>query len=123
MHTKCWIQELKNERIRDINVWLESCSSIGMGGYHLEKLEKNYLTPIDELALLLENKCSEAVIFNTVYYAVNRIFRDIAEELYKVFSVPSYYVAFCANERKETVFLLARRRWQKICFFQRQVYL
>ncbi len=54
-----------------------------MGGYHLEKLEKNYLTPIDELSLLLENECSEAVIFNTVYYAANRIFKDIVEELDK----------------------------------------
>lgn len=104
LHTKSWIQSLKNERIRNINNWIESCSPIGRNEYYLEKIEKNYLSPVDELAFLLESKCAEHVIFDTVYYAANQIFKDIARELNEMFYECSYNAVFCANKRKETAF-------------------
>lgn len=104
MHTKNWIQELKNEGIRAINYGLENFSPVGQNGYYLEKIEMNCLTPIDKLWLILEDQCHESVTFDTVYYAANRVFKDISQELERMFSVPSYYVMFCANKRKETVF-------------------
>lgn len=106
LHTKRWIQELENEQIRAMNYWLENFSPVGRNGYYLKKLERNYLTPIDNLALLLENRCREEITFDTVYYAANRVFKDIARQLEQlIFSLP-YYVIFCANKRKETIFFV-----------------
>ena len=117
LHTKRWIQELANEQIREMNYWLENFSPVERNGYYLKKLERNYLTPIDTLKLLLENKCREEITFNTVYYAANRIFMDIARALEQMIFPCPYYVILHANARKETIFFVGPQILPKEMFF------
>ena len=118
--TKRWIREFENERIQEINYWIENFSPVGRNGYYLRKIENNYLTPVDELAFLLENKCSERVTFDTVYYAANRIFAYVAEELERMFSVPSYYVMLCTNKRRETAFFVGPQSLSRDLLFSEE---
>lgn len=109
-YTIDWGLKLADKLFKKMQIWLKNSSPIGRNGYYLEKIARdNYLNLIDDLGFLLEDKCSETVTFDTVYYAANRIFRDIAKELESVLSVPSYYVVLCANEHRETVFFVGPR--------------
>lgn len=100
-HTRNWIASIKSTARIILREEVPRCNGFY---YSSRRIEYDY---VSDLWLMLENKCCEKAYREDVFIAVNKLFRDIADELTKELPLRNpYKVVLCVRGIDEAVLWL-----------------